>query len=694
MVTQIPRPKPQIDRGATIQQSVPPIPPVQQPDHRRYAQHANALRFVVAAVVAIHQGSTVQPTHPTPTVTTRPEFRYYAPDVNRYVAASMIGPRAQVDQGPTRLSTDPVPPVTVHPSAHYYRYEPNRLLVGAGNMGPDAQVDGATVQPWFIYPVKQPDFKYYTPDPNRLLLGGGNMGPDPQTDGATRQQTFVFPISQPEAAYRVPLARSVAQTGPQAQLLTVAVAQTSIFPPNQPEISRFSAQHALRFVVDAPRQPDQGATVQPSFEFIPNQPEPIRYALRDLARSAGGPVPQLVGATVHDWFVYPVNEPVIGPGRLQLPPSTRIDVPIAVVQADVYPVGQPELIARMRLELARQLGGPVAQLEGAPLQQGYVFPVSQPEIAYQGPLVASRSQTGPVGQLLGVTITIAQTYLFPPNQPELSRFATPQMLRFVIDAGKSLHQGAAVQATSIFPPNQPEAARYAARELARALGGPSPQVDGATSHAWFIYPTGQPELRRYTLADPHRSLLLGPRPQLEGAIVDAGSFVFPVAQFDWRYAVPDVNRIVAELGPRRQVTGATTQQTYVFPVNQGERKYYVRVTPVSPAVPILGIFVPPAPSFEFAPNQPELRAYVALERARSLGGPSLQAILAPIVLPAGEPERFILYLRQRESWNATMVTAKPFAVTAAQRDAWDAAIAQLDAFVVTLEDDEGWETER
>src|SRR5436305_3857769 len=113
MQTQIPRQShiPGSIQGATIQRT-DPIPQTNQPELSQFLAwsalprgHYN--RYMVPASPQLHRGATVMATSPIPPVTTRPELRYYVPDINR--AWMWEGPEMQLD-GATVQQTAPIPP--------------------------------------------------------------------------------------------------------------------------------------------------------------------------------------------------------------------------------------------------------------------------------------------------------------------------------------------------------------------------------------------------------------------------------------------------------------------------------------------------------------------------------------------------------------------------------------------------------
>jgi hypothetical protein len=173
MQIQIPRQSqiPGFLQGATIQKTLP-VPKTNQPELSQFTafsklEDGHYNRYIVDAKPQIHQGATRIATVPIPPVTTRPEYRYYLPDINRYI---WEGPDQQFD-GATVQPTVPIPPVSGPVLAYWQRSaaNPDYLM---GGLGPVPQVQqGATRQQTYIFPPNKPEFAYYWRDVNRIQRG-------------------------------------------------------------------------------------------------------------------------------------------------------------------------------------------------------------------------------------------------------------------------------------------------------------------------------------------------------------------------------------------------------------------------------------------------------------------------------------------------------------------------------------------
>lgn len=475
--------------------------PTSQPI-RQYEDRRQQLRSIVAAPAAVHQGVTLQATHPVPLVTRHYERRYYLYDPNRLLpGGGNVGPDAQYD-GATNQQTAPIPPVTTNPSSKYYLPDPNRLV--STNAGPEPQFDGATVQPWFIYRPSQPMFAYYVRDTNRYVLGGGNMGPDAQLDGATKQQTYAFP--------------NWAQVDPRYYL------RSPWAPPALP--------------IDVVVGP-----VPQLYVFPLSQPVPWYY-LRDTNRyvlGGGnmGPDPQLDGATLQQTYVFPLLSQVDARYYARRPwgaPTLPIDVATAVTpQLYVFGLTQPELRWWRRQDpnvLASAIGA-AAQFTGATKQStDPIPPVTTRPDAWFGPLSPAaldlRRMTGPRPQLDGPAPQ--PWFLYPLSQPEASRYAMRESARRLSGPAPQL-AGATVQDWFLYPVAQPDLRRVTWPDINRyARIGPTPQSTGATSQQTYIFPVRQPDFRHYVRVTP-----AGPWTPVLGFISPAGqTFIFPPSQPEMR----------------------------------------------------------------------------------------------------------------------------------------------------------------
>jgi hypothetical protein len=173
--------------------------------------------------------------------------------------------------------------------------------------------------------------------------------------------------------------------------------------------------------------------------------------------------------------------------------------------------------------------------------------------------------------------TTQQTYVFPQNQPDQLRYAAKRGLTAQVTPPLR-SEGATSQQTYVFPPNQPEVSRYSAQRGLRTQVAPPPRVEGATVQAWFIYPPNQPELSRFS------------------------------ARQALRYVVP--------APPRVHESVASQAQTYVFPVSQPERKYYVRTTFADTELPFDGPSAVVAQTYVFPLSQPDQARAASLQANR------------------------------------------------------------------------------
>lgn len=330
---QIPQPKPYIHQGPTVQQTHP-VPPTSNPVPAVIIAARESFRSRVPAPVALHQGATIQPTIPIPPVTVR-DVQFWMPtlrDPNRLALGSgNVGPDLQFD-GATIQATHPVPPIGQPDSRWTAMRDALRFVVATTR-----PIEGPTIQDWFLYPIAEPDFRNYRPDPNRIILGSGNLGPLHQLDGPTSQAT-------------------------------------SIFPPGQPDPRWVAGLQVPRFLVAAPPSLHQGPTVQGTFVFALSQPRIVPL----VAQPSLAFPQQVVVAAAPDTLVWPQSQPRRAP-LVRLVAETTLPIDGPTIQPwFLYPTSQPAPVAFTLLERARRLGGPIVQLDGPTSQQTFVFPVSQP----------------------------------------------------------------------------------------------------------------------------------------------------------------------------------------------------------------------------------------------------------------------------------------------------------------------------
>lgn len=473
MLIQIPHPKPFIHQGPTVQPT-DPIPDVSRPVPNSYVPQRP--RFVVTAPIYVHQGATTQQTHPVPPVTRQEPARLVARTVSPSAQPSSTQARTYLHQGATIQATFPVPkteqwerawwwrttgayvagvpaelPINgvegTVPQTYEFKVTTNYPLPWTPRLrdpnlmncmdGPAAQFDGATAQPWFLYQTSQPELIRFGAREFARRLGG----PAPQVQqGPTIQDWFIYPTEQAEFSWWPPLRRLTYQTGPMPQLLglTVTIAQTYEFKVSAPELAAVLRQQALRYIVPARAQVDQGPTVQDWFLYPTNEPELIAWTALQRVRRLGGPTAQLDGQISFD----------------PIPPVlTRPDTWFGATSAVIVDV--------------RRMTGPRPQFDGATNQDtSPIPPVTMRADPWFGKLSAValdvRRMTGPRAQLEGATVQATFPIPGVTQRPD-SSFGP---WRAVLDG--------------------------------RLLVGPRPQIhQGPTVQPWFLYPTGQPDIRAF-----------------------------------------------------------------------------------------------------------------------------------------------------------------------------------------------------
>jgi hypothetical protein len=390
---------------------------------------------------------------------------------------------------------------------------------------------GPTIQPWFIYPVNQPNYALW-----KRVVGNRTSV---TLQGATNQQTYVFVPNQPQNYADV---RQQPNIRPPILGVTVTATQTYLFPVSQPT------------TIPYPQQPEipkrtEGATKQQQYIFPVSQPE-YSYYKPDINRFIWeGPDQMFDGAIKQQTYLFPPNQP--DQARYNFPDLNR------------YP--QEGQQPQIHQGATKQATSPIP-------------PVSQPQN-----YADQRQQPAPKLSILGVTVTTAQTYVFSPNQPEFSYYK-PDINRFQDELVKRT-EGATNQSTFPIPQtNQPQ--NYADN---RQQPVQPVQVLGTTVIIGqsFVFPVNQPEARYYfpdtnRYTDPVTKRFEGTTPLI------SQSYIFPVNQ-------PNYAAYKGVYGTRIAIPldGSSNQQTYVFLPSQPNFQYYVYNTPASPTNPILGVIVAP-----------------------------------------------------------------------------------------------------
>lgn len=283
--------------------------------------------------------------------------------------------------------------------------------------------DGPTLQATHpIPPVNQPLFSYYRADVNRYLW----EGPDQVFDGATSQQTYVFPNGLVEQSSYSILQRNRFLLGSAPFLDTIVAASqpTYIFPVSNPEMTGFALSHRNRFLVSV-RRMDDGATVQQTSIFQPNQPELSRFSSLQHSRSIvpAKPFIETLSTVLFQQYLFPVSLPEQASwARQQFPRSTvqatRILDGATIQQIQVFTPNQPDPSATsVFINRPRYSSEPRKQFDGAAISQSYI-PQVIPDLGTRYAFIARRAT--PQGQLRleSPTVSSVQSDIFILNQPQ------------------------------------------------------------------------------------------------------------------------------------------------------------------------------------------------------------------------------------------------------------------------------------
>ena len=517
------------------------------------------------------------------------EFTPNQPDQPRYDRLSQFErsntrPPVRVE-GLVDFQTIPVPPVTTRADA-WFGYGAEGFRDARRLLQAVPRFEGATVHDTFEFFPSQPDQqRYEIPRQAWRTL----TTPPGRFEGATSLQTFPIPptttipaewFRQLSAAVNDILRRS---TGPTRQLDGATTQQTYEFVPHQPELLRFQQGiESHRFLVPVVLQLD-GPTLHQTYEFTPNQPEFIRFTeRRDLFRCLIHPPTRTEGPTDHQTYEFFPGQPeihqymrLIQQLRWMTTPAVDFTMLLPVETYEFFP-NQPEQLAYRKLNTLRYLIDVAPRVEGATNQELFEFFPGQPEfIRLQRGLDVQRFLVPAVPQLDGPTSH--QTYEFAPGQPETQQYdQVRQQLRWltapVIDF--SMAQPAE---TYEFLLSQPEPLAYLNRQALRYLINVAPRVEGATDHPLFEFFPGQPDLRRYeTLAQQLRHLV-GTNPPL--SVDDTQLFIYPTKQPELiRWSRRDLLRHI--VNPVPQFAGSNVPEVWPFAVNQPDFRRFYEKQPV------------------------------------------------------------------------------------------------------------------
>lgn len=347
---------------------------------------------------------------------------------------------------------------------------------------PRAKAPISGLEQAFVLPVttRPPQGRPYPQSPQREV---------PPFDAPAPQQTYVFTTSQP-------LNRRSFQVKPSARVITGTVpapssASVITYPVVLPDPSVSQAWlNSTRYRQDVTPHLHQGAssdTTQSTWPLV-TTPEGYRVLRQQIAPSVpiGGPP---TAALPTDVFVI---SPTADMGRYFVRPkpvltirSIRGVVPEIQVPPPAWSI--PSAQWWDRLDQPRRRIATVTSLIGAPSYQTYVFPVQQPERA-QWYLRRAAVQFPLPPRTDGVEAQAL--YLFPTSQPQgwsrerlVSRLiVTPHLL--------GVFTPPPVAQTSLFPPNQPDRAQwYVPRTPSQQVPAPLLIQQGATDTGTVPIPT-------------------------------------------------------------------------------------------------------------------------------------------------------------------------------------------------------------
>lgn len=519
----------------------------------------------------IDQGALVQITHPTPPVSQPELSRYSLQNHQRYI----VQPSPQIHQGAALIDSSPPIPILSQPIQLRYRL---------------ASLPPATI---------------------------------PQTDGAAAATP---PQSIPPAAILI-----------------------------QPDLSYYARTIRIPSLYAAVL--DQAAT-SPAQMYTFERPR----QLFTISQQQSGVVADGGGTTIQDWFVYPTSQPELR--RYNLPDPNRYAGPGPVRQTDgsvlqsvspIPSVGQPDRAAWYVPIPSRYLDLVSKSFTGAPIQQSYLFPPSQPESLANLSQVRYRQDIRPF--IDTIIFGNVPSYIFPVNQPDPARSSAPQEPRYRSDATRYT-DGPIRQQTYLFPPAQPDQSRWAVLSAARlSIVGPTIQI--STIQQGYLFPVSGFEFSRSI----PRSIIDAPR-YTDGVPVSQ-SYIFPVPQPERRYYV---THRMSDSGVNRPVEGTTIQATYLFPTSQSD-PYRVagrlqlgqpqQLTTSIPAVPQSYLFPVGQPDHR---PQPQSLRYLVQAPVSTIGS----TVASTYLFPVGQPvldysflSRTFLSFRGWQDFASTFVPPPP-----------------------------------
>lgn len=325
-------------------------------------------------------------------------------------------------------------------------------------------------------------------------------------EGRYRTPALVYihqgPTSQQSNPIHVPVRFPVYGTGyyEDSAIFNGGPTERQMFPlplPPQPELSWYTRLEMARTIPRALVYIHQGATSQQTFPVPPTaKPELSRYALADLARLIPGPILPQLQTTVQFQIHTPIKGPVCGIGYYEQFASF-VDGPTSQDTYPIPPTAKPELSRYTLLQFGRYKSDPVPRFDGVTVTtaQTYIFPIAGPEATGYSALQRNRFIVPPVPQFTGALVQ--QTHPIPGTaKPELRRYSDLQAPRYQWDPPKRLD--VLTQFSPIPGVMQPELTAYALLQQPRFIWEPVRRQEGATVQQTApIPPTQQPEFSWY-----------------------------------------------------------------------------------------------------------------------------------------------------------------------------------------------------
>lgn len=197
--------------------------------------------------------------------------------------------------------------------------------------------------------------------------------------------------------------------------------------------------------------------------------------------------------------------------QIPVPKNLPLQGPTVQATDPIPPVSQPNIAAYSALQIGRYIVAVTQIYQGTIAAQTFpIPPVSQPETANFYPRYHVNRYTweGPAQFFEGTTNQ--QTYVFSPNQPELSRFILTQSNRFQVEPIKRFEGlNPLTLGNFVFPQNQPDQIRFKNLHQNRYMVEPVKWFETRLAPQTYIFPVSnpvfnyyKPEINRYLWSSP------------------------------------------------------------------------------------------------------------------------------------------------------------------------------------------------